>query len=78
MYKRQVRILAAAVKDAASFRFALDERPLAAFRAGNAQIFDDGLGVAAFREIGAGQEFAEASEFIDHGRPADLSLIHIW
>lgn len=71
--KVAVRILAAAVKDAASFRLALDERPLAAFRAGNAQIFDDGLGVAAFREVGAGQEFAEAAEFIDHRRPADFA-----
>ena len=67
------RILAAAVEDAAPLGFALDERPLAALGTSNAQVFDDGLGIATFREIRAGQEFAETAEFIDHRRAAEFA-----
>lgn len=67
------RVLAAAVEDAAPLGLTLDERPLAALGTSNAQVFDNGLGIATFREIRASQEFAETAEFIDHGRAAEFT-----
>ena len=67
------RILAATVEDAASFGLAPDERTLAAFGTGNAQIIDNGLGIMTFGKIGTGQEFAKPSEFIDHRRTAEFT-----
>lgn len=67
------RILAATVEDAASFGLAPDERTLAAFGTGNAQIIDDGLGIMTFGKIRTGQEFAKPSEFIDHRRTAEFT-----
>ena len=49
-----VRILAAAVKYAAPLGLALDESPFAALWAGNPQVFDDGLRIAALWKIRAG------------------------
>ena len=68
-------ILAATVEYAATLRFAADHRPLAALGTGNAQILYNRLCIAAFREIGASQEFAEAAKFIHHGCAAELAFL---
>ncbi|MNY81607.1 hypothetical protein D3C86_2232510 [compost metagenome] len=46
-----------------------------AFRTAYTDILNDRLGVAAFRKSGAGQEFAEPAQLIDHRLAAFLTQL---